>query len=554
MAKYAIGLDYGSLSVRTLLIDIHTGEELATSIYDYDHQVMETELPCGVKLGESWALQHPQDYLNGLYTTIQEVITISQVNPKDIVGIGVDFTSCTILPTKADGTPLCFLPEFEHNPHAYVKLWKHHAAQYCADQLNQTAEQMKEPWLPLYGGKISSEWMIPKIMQIVKEAPEVYDACDRILEAGDWIVWQLTGVEARSACNAGYKGLYHYKNGYPSHAFFKSLDPKMECVVEEKLSTDIHPLGGCAGTITSEVAEKTGLSLDTAVAISIIDAHASVPACKIDGPGTMLMIMGTSTCHMLLSEKEMGVPGTCGIVKDGILPGYFGYEAGQSCVGDHFSWFVKNCLPASYYEQAKEQGMNIHQFLRSKAEKLRVGESGLIALDWWNGVRSVLMDFDLSGLIVGMTLLTKPEEIYRALIEATAYGTRQIIEAFESAGVPVNHLIAAGGIAEKDPMTMQIYADVCKRPIHISGSPQSGALGSAIFGIAAADPKRTGYDNVHQIAHKLGKLKNVVYQPILKNSTIYDSLFAEYQQLHDYFGKDGNQVMKRLKKIKMQYK
>lgn len=550
--KYAIGLDYGTLSVRALLIDIDTGEELGSSVYEYEHGVMETALPSGKKLGESWALQHPQDYINGLCAVVKGVLEQSGVSNQDVVGVGVDFTSCTILPTKADGTPLCLLPQYQDEPHAYVKLWKHHAAQYCADQLNETAEKMGEPWLQLYGGKISSEWLVPKTMQIVKEAPEIYAAADRIIEAGDWLIWQLIGKEVRSACNAGYKALYHHRMGYPSNEFFKALDPQLEHLVEEKLSTDIHPLGSCAGYVTKEAAEMTGLSQGTAVAVGIIDAHASVPACKIDGPGKMLMIMGTSTCHMLLSDKEMGVPGTCGIVKDGILPNSFGYEAGQSCVGDHFSWFIERCLSADYYQEANKRGMNIHKYLREKAEKLAVGQSGLIALDWWNGVRSVLMDFDLSGLLVGMTLQTKPEEIYRALIEATAYGTRQIIEAFESAGVPVNELYAAGGIASKDPMTMQIYADVCNREIRISGSDQSGALGSAILGIAAAGTEQTGYRDVNEVALKLGQLKEVVYRPIPEHVAVYDKLFEEYKQLHDYFGRGGNDVMKRLRQIKIE--
>jgi L-ribulokinase len=549
MSNYSIGVDFGTMSARALIINAETGEELAQSVYEYPHGVMETELPCGKPLGIDWALQDPQDYLEALGHTVKDVIAKSQVSVDEIIGIGIDFTSCTILPVKADGAPLCTLPEFTQEPHAYVKLWKHHAAQYCADILNETAEKTGQTWLSLYGGKISSEWLIPKAMQIAKEAPELYDAADKIIEAGDWVVWQLCGVEARSACNAGYKALWH-DGHYPSKAFFKELDPKLENIVEEKLSTDIKPLGSRAGVITEKSARLTGLKVGTAVAVEIIDAHASVPACKIHNPSKMLMIIGTSTCHMLLSEKEMGVPGTCGVVKDGIIPGYYGYEAGQSCVGDHFSWFIDNCLPASYVEAAKTEGVNIHQYLRKKAENLAVGESGLLALDWWNGVRSVLMDFDLSGMILGMTLQTKPEEIYRALIEATAYGTRQIIEAFETGGVPVNELYAAGGIASKDHMTMQIYADVCNREIRISGSSQSGAFGSAIFGAAAAGFENSGYHDVSEAAEKLGKLKETVYKPIALNVETYKKLFCEYKLLHDYFGCHGNDVMKRLKNLK----
>lgn len=550
MKQYSIGIDYGTLSARALLIDIHTGEELAVSTYDYTHGVMEDCLPCGKKLGDNWALQNPQDYLDALYASVRGVLAQSGVSPEDVVGIGVDFTSCTILPTKKDGTPLCLLPEYAEEPHAYVKLWKHHAAQYCADKLNRIAEERGEGWLALYGGKISSEWMIPKIMQIASEAPNIYAQSDRILEAGDWLVWQLTGKESRSACNAGYKGLWHYKNGYPSREFFGALNPLLENVEAEKLTASVLPLGSCAGYLTREMAQKTGLCEGTAVATEIIDAHASVPACKIGGSKKMLMIIGTSTCHMLLNDEERGVPGTCGIVKDGILPGFFGYEAGQSCVGDHFSWFVENCVPAAYFDDAKAKGMGIHAYLRGKAQRLRPGESGLLALDWWNGVRSVLMDFDLTGLIVGMNLQTKPEEIYRALIEATAYGTRQIIEAFEAGGVAVEELYAAGGIAVKDPMMMQIYADICGREIKISGSEQSGALGSAMFGAAAAPAALTGYADINEIAGAIGKVREAEYRPVAAHTAVYDRLFAEYKTLNQYFGCGGNDIMKRLKKLR----
>lgn len=551
--KYTIGIDYGTLSARAILLNLKTGEEIAVSEYSYPSGVMEEYLPSGKKLGIDWALQNPNEYVDAACQTIQDILQKSKVSPKDIIGVGIDFTSCTILPVKKDGTPMCNIDKYKEEPHAYVKLWKHHAAQYCADILNETAQKMGEEWLKLYGGKISSEWLIPKAMQIVKEAPEIYEQCDRIIEGGDWIVWQLCGQEARSACNAGYKALWHHEKGYPSKEFFKALDPKMEHIVEEKLSCDIKPLGACAGYLTKEMAQKTGLSEETAIAVGIIDAHASVPACKINQAGKMLMIIGTSTCHMLLSEEEKGIEGTCGIVKDGILPGYYGYEAGQSCVGDHFGWFVEHCVPYQYYLDAKEKNINIHTYLMEKAEKLQVGESGLLALDWWNGVRSVLMDFDLSGMIIGFTLRTKPEEIYRALIEATAYGTRKIIEAFEAGGVPVNELYAAGGIASKNPLAMQIYTDVCKKEIRISGSKQSGALGSAILGAVAAGEEKSGFKSVEEAVLKLGKLDDIVYQPIKKNVDIYEQLYQQYLKLHDYFGRGQNDSMKKLKTIKNKY-
>lgn len=554
MAKFSIGVDFGSLSGRAVLVNVENGQELADAVLDYPHAVMDSELPDGTKLGVDWALQHPQDYLDVLSTTIPQVMEKAGVVAEDVIGLGIDFTACTVLPVKADGTPLCFLEEYQSNPHAYIKLWKHHAAQKHANKLNETAEQMGETFLKRYGGKISSEWMVPKVWQILEEDEALYHDMDFFIEAADWVVWQMTGVQTRNSCTAGYKAIYHKQTGYPSKEFFKALDERLENFVEEKLNCPITPLGSKAGEITESAAKLTGLKVGTAVAVANVDAHVCVPAVKIDGPGKMLAIMGTSTCHILMSDQEKMVPGMCGVVEDGVLPGFYGYEAGQSCVGDHFAWFVDNCLPAAYYDDAKVKGMNIHRYLREKAEVLKPGESGLVALDWWNGNRSVLVDVDLTGMMLGMTLATKPEEIYRALIEATAYGTRKIIETFEENGVPVNEFYASGGISQKDPMTMQIYADIIKKPIKIAGSTQGPALGSAIFGAVAAGKANGGYDSVFEAEDVMGNLKEVEYHPIAENSAVYDKLYAEYNILHDYFGRGANDVMKRLKQLKIEVK
>ena len=550
MGKYTIGIDFGSLSGRALLLDISIGEEMASSVYEYPHGVMDKELPSGEKLESDYALQHPMDYLEVLYHTIPQVIKSSDVNPKDIVAIGTDFTACTMIPCKADGTPLCFLDEYKHNPHAWVKLWKHHAAQYEANRLNEIAEQRGEEWLKNYGGKISSEWAIPKLMQICDEAPEIYNAMDRWIEAADWIVWMMTGIETRNSCTAGYKAIWNKRKGYPSKEFFKALNPMLENCVEEKLGKVITPLGESAGTITPEFADKTGLSEGTVVSIGNVDAHVCVPSVSIDGPKKMLAIIGTSTCHILMGEEEKQVPGMCGVVEDGVMPGLFGYEAGQSCVGDHFAWLVDNCVPERYHKEAKAKGMDIHQYLTTLAEKQRAGESGLLALDWRNGNRSVLVDADLTGCMLGMTLSTKPEEMYRALIEATAYGTRMIVENFRDNGVEVEEFYASGGIAVKNEMAMQIYSDVLNMPVKIAGSAQGPALGSAIFASVAAGKENGGYDSVFEAARKLGKVKDKYYSPIKENAEVYDRLYAEYKKLHDYFGRGENNVMKTLKKIK----
>jgi L-ribulokinase len=550
-SKYTIGVDFGTESGRAVLVDIDNGKEIASSVYPYSHSVIDEKLPdSDIRLEDDWALQDPEDYLRTFQNTIPAVLRISGVKPEDVIGLGIDFTACTMLPVKADGTPLCVLPQFRKNPHAWVKLWKHHSAQPEADNINQTARDMQEGWLDRYGGKISSEWFFSKALQIANDDPALYAAADRLIEAADWVVWRLTGKETRNSCTAGYKAIWSKREGFPSTKFFKALNPLMENIIKEKMSTDIVPIGQKAGGLSVEAARWTGLLPGTAVAVANVDAHVAVPAATVTRPGTMVMIMGTSTCDMVLGTEEHIVPGMCGYVEDGIIPGYFGYEAGQSCVGDHFAWFVENCVPASYQQEAADRKLDIHKLLEEKASKLKPGESGLLALDWWNGNRSVLVDVNLTGMMLGMTLATKPEEIYRALIEATAYGKRIIIETFQKNGVPINELVACGGLPEKNPLLMQIYADVIGVPLKISASKQTPALGSAMFGAVVAGKAAGGYDNIVDAAKAMSSIKDVVYRPIAENQKVYEKLYSEYVILHDYFGRGANDVMKRLKAIK----
>jgi L-ribulokinase len=551
--KYSVGVDFGTESGRAVLVDITDGREVATAVYPYQHGVIDEHLPISerdIQLEPDWALQDPQDYIRTFQNAVPAVLQQSGVDPADVIGIGIDFTACTMLPVRKDGVPLCMLPEFREQPHAWVKLWKHHAAQPEADHINETARRMGQPWLERYGGKISSEWFFSKVLQILNEAPHIYQAADRMLEAADWVVWQLTGVETRNSCTAGYKALWSKRDGFPEPAYFEALDPRLAQVVDAKMLRDILPIGQRAGGLTGQAAQWTGLRPGTAVAIANVDAHVAVPAATVTEPGRMVMIMGTSICHMVLGTEEHMVPGMCGYVEDGIIPGFFGYEAGQSCVGDHFAWFVENCVPAAYEREAQERKLDIHALLEGKAAALKPGESGLLALDWWNGNRSVLVDVDLTGLLIGATLATRPEEIYRALVEATAYGTRVIIEAFEKHGVPIHELVACGGLPEKNKLLMQIYADVTGKPIRVTASKQTPALGSAMFGAVAAGRAAGGYDSIFDAARSMAHLKDEAYHPIPQNQAVYESLFAEYVCLHDYFGRGENNVMKRLKKIR----
>lgn len=542
---YTIGVDFGTLSGRAALVDAADGAEIAEAVFEYPHAVMDSQLPSGAKLPPDWALQHPQDYLDTLAHTIPALFERSAVKPEDVKGIAIDFTASSPMPTQSDGRPLCFLDAFKDEPHAYVKLWKHHAAQPQADQINAVASDMGETWLPRYGGKISSEWFFSKLLQILQERPDIYEQMDRFIEAADWVIWQLTGIETRSACIAGYKAMAQ-DDGFPSTAYFKALHPAFEHVVDEKMGRQLAPLGAKAGQLTPQMAKRIGLPAGIAVAVANVDAHVTAPAVKATDPGVMVMIMGTSCCHIMSATALKEVDGMCGAVKGGVIPGLYGYEAGQSAVGDIFAWYVENAVPPDYHQAAERAGLGLHQYLEREAARQKVGEHGLIALDWWNGNRSTLVDVDLSGMMLGMTLATRPPDIYRALIESTAFGTRMIIEAFETQGIEVKELVAAGGLPEKNALLLQIYADVTGRAIKLAGSAQAPALGSAMHAAVAAGI----YPNIQAAADKMGKLKDDLVAPIAANQAMYNRLFAEYKRLYDYFGRGANDAMKTLKAIK----
>lgn len=551
--KYTVGVDFGSLSARAVVVSLENGEVISSSVKDYNDGVIDEKLPkTEIKLGDNWALQNPNDYYDCFIDTVSKAVreAVNKISKDDIIGVSIDFTSCTVLPVKKDGTPLMNLPQFHDNPHAWVKLWKHHAAQGQADRLNAIARKRKEKWLPYYGGKISSEWLFPKLMQIAEEAPEVYKAMDRFIEATDWLIWQITGKEVRNATTAGYKAIWNAKTGFPSKDFFKELNPLMENVIEEKIGTKFYPVGTKAGELIEEVSKKTGLNKGIAVAVGNVDAHVSVAPTGVIKPGIMLNIMGTSTCDITLGDKEIAVPGMCGVVKDGAVPGYYAYESGQNAVGDIFAWFVKNSVPESYFKEARDRNINIHELLEEKAKKLKIGESGILALDWWNGNRSVLVDTDLTGLIIGMDLETKPEEIYRALIEATAFGKRLIIDTFEKNDIPINYLTVCGGLPHKNQMLNQIYADVTGKEIFISEQLQAPAIGAAMFAAVAAGKEQGGFDSIEEASKKMTRLKEESVKPIPKNVKKYEAIYREYVKLHDYFGRGENDVMKRIKKIK----
>jgi L-ribulokinase len=543
--QYVVGIDFGTLSGRAVVVRVSDGVELGSATHDYAHGVMDSVLAStGAGLPPEWALQVPSDYVDVLKQAVPLAVANAGIDAGSVIGIGTDFTACTMVPTLADGTPLNQLPEFAGNPHAYVKLWKHHAGQPQADRINELAASRGEPWLARYGGLISSEWEFAKGLQLLEEAPELYERMDHWVEAADWIVWQLTGRYLRNACTAGYKGILQDGN-YPSSDFLAALNPAFAGFVTDKLEHEIGQLGASAGTLTAQAAAWTGLPEGIAIAVGNVDAHVTAPAARATQPGQMVAIMGTSTCHVMNSDVLVEVPGMCGVVDGGIVSGLYGYEAGQSGVGDIFAWYVKNQVPASYYTDAAAKGLSIHEHLTELIETQPVGGHGLIALDWNGGNRSVLVDAELSGLLLGQTLATRPEEVYRALFEATAFGTREIVEAFGASGVPVTEFIVAGGLL-RNPFLMQVYSDVLRLPLSIIASEQGPALGSAIHAAVAAG----AYESVLAAGEAMGKVDRAVYEPDPARADAYDALYSEYRALHDYFGRGGNDVMHRLKAMR----
>ena len=545
MGKYAVGIDFGTLSCRAVVLDLETGAEAGSAEYVYPHGVMERRLPCGTVLGKDFALQDPRDYVEGLSESVKSAVSASGASASDIIGMGVDFTSSTVLALKKDGAPLCFDEKYKSRPHAYAKLWKHHGAAREADMFLKTAKERGERFLGYYGGGISPEWMLPKMLETFINDRDAYDETDVFAEGGDYITRLLTGEKNAGKAGVGFKSFYNDEDGYPSKEYFSAVYPGFGDTVLEKLPRVIKLPGEAAGYMNKEGSNLTGLREGTPVASFVLDAHAALPASGAAGPGKMLLIMGTSTVQVISCEENKLIPGISGIVKDGIVPGLYSIETGQSSTGDLYDWFTKNCVSGEYVSEAESRGISLHSLLTEKCSRLSPGASGILALDWWNGNRSVLQRAEMSGLMIGMTLTTAPEEMYRAALEATAFGSRIIFENLENGGVPASEIIASGGIPLKNPFLVQMYSDVFKRPISVSPVKQPGAFGSALYGAVAG-----GYfTSITEASDKLGARPVKTYYPNVENSKIYDLLFDEYVKLHDYFGRGGSEVMRRLREI-----
>lgn len=543
----AIGFDFGTESVRVVVVGVSNGRVVAQASRDYAHGVIDKELPDGnVKLPPDYALQHPQDWLSDSAAACKEAVTASGVSLDEIVGIGVDFTSCTMMPSFADGTPVCLFERFGRVPLAYPKLWKHHGAKAETDRINAVARERKEPWLDRYGGTIGIEWFFPKVLETLNHEPGVYDITDVWLEAGDWFVWQLvdgpfpkcsTKNLSRSTCQAGYKAQWNRETGFPSPEYFAAVHPKMRNVVSEKMPGRLVAPGVKAGQLSEAAAELFGLRAGIPVSAAIIDAHAGVPGAGVADAGTMVLVMGTSSCHMMNATTDATIPGVAGVVQDGILPGFFGYETGQASVGDAFAWLVET------FDLS-------HGDLNKKAALMPPGSRGVLALDWLNGCRTPLMDGRLSGAFVGITLNTEPAQLYRALMEATAFGVRWIVETIESAGTPVDRFVASGGLPVKSPLLMQIYADVLDREIKLAESDQSVALGAAILGVLASGINGSGPEAAQRTIGAMARQRHdLVYRPNASAVAQYQKLYKMYRTLAD---KDGAvaRTMRELRDLK----
>ncbi|MBE6582890.1 MAG: ribulokinase [Ruminococcaceae bacterium] len=538
MAKYVIGIDYGTLSARAVLADTSDGRVLSSCEYIYPHGVMNEKDICGSEPSVRTALAHPDDYIEALTSTVKGVLSESGVLPEEVVGLSIDATSSSVLPILNDGTPLASLKEFSSDPHAYIKLWKHHGGEEQADRMTRVAMSRGEEWLNSYGGTVSAEWALPKMLETLERSPKVYNAAEKYSEIGDWLVSLLTGTERRSACQAGYKSMY--QDGYPSEEYLNEVAPTFSSVLD-KLKGEVVPPGTAIGYINENGEKLTGLKIGTAVSASAIDAHSALPAAKAVSDGDLTLIIGTSGCHILISKTDAPIKGICGKVMGGVVPDYRAYETGQSCVGDMFAWFINNCLPESYKKKAREEGIGDFDYLNLLAEKLDIDSIGLLVLDWWNGNRSPYVDYDLSGLMIGMTLMTKPEEIYHAMLSSIAYGTRRMVELYEEGGVKVERVFAVGGIPLKNPLLMQIMADVLGKSISVVDSKQAGAKGSAIYAAAAAEI----YPDVEGAAEKMGDDCAAVYNPNPEAHAKFTRLYNMYVELSDGFAKSD--VMKRLR-------
>lgn len=531
---------------------MENGELAATAENRYRSGVISGEMKHNpIRLPDQWFLQDPDDWMESMCAVSRQMLKDSGIHPEDVLGVGTDFTSCTLLPIRADGEPLCRLESFRDNPNAWPKLWKHHGAQKYAERIERYAKE-HTVWLKEYfGNSVSSEWVFPKMMQVAEETPEVYRAADYFIEAVDYIPFLLTGHLYRNRGVLGVNAFWIEGRGYPDGEFCRNLHPLMEDAAERKLAGIFAKPGDCAGHLTKEMSERLGLTADAVAAVGHSDGAVAGCGAGVNESGSMILVMGTSTCHQMMTREFHSFDGVCSIAADGMIPGLYGYESGQPATGDLFQWFADNFVPAKYVVQASMEEKSLLEYLGDLAQKLNPGESGLVALDWFNGNRSILSDYHLSGAVVGLTLQTKPEEFYRALVEANLYGSRRILENYEEHGIDIKYLYAVGGIALKSPWIMQMCADVFKRDVMVPQFDNVPARGAAACAAVAVGNEygEAGCKDFEETSRRLIPKERLVYRPDEDRGRLYDRVYHYYRELHDRFGCDDS-FMRGLREIR----
>ncbi|MGD6886517.1 ribulokinase [Staphylococcus shinii] len=527
---YSIGIDYGTASGRVFLVDTSNGDIISTYIKEYQHGTISESLN-GKPLPHNYFLQHAEDYTSILEEGVKHVLAESNVSSDSVIGIGVDFTSCTIVFLDEDFKPLHLNPALKDNPHSYVKLWKHHGAQDEATQMKKVSDEINPSWLDYYGHSVNSEWMIPKILEVKHKAPEILKQTAYIMEAGDYLVSLLTDKNIRSNCGIGFKGFYNEDDGF-NYDFFEAVDPELPAIVKNKCEAPVVPIGESAGNLSEYYQQLWGLSVNVQISPYIIDAHSGVLGVGAIEQGEFTPVIGTSTCHLMLDPKQEPIPAITGSVKDAIIPGLYAYEAGQAAVGDLFNYSAE-LAPKAIADQAEQQGISIFEYLEQLASEIPIDEQHVTVLDWHNGNRSILSDSHLTGSIFGLTLQTPFEMIHRAHIESTAFGTKMIMQQFENNNIPVHTVYAAGGIPIKSELLVDIYANVLNKEIVVIDSSNATALGAAMLAANVGGAYVTLKEAVQQMKQPIYYRK----QPEPEKVKKYEILFQRYKSLHDLLGK-----------------
>ncbi len=545
---YTLGIDCGTQSARAVIVRVSDGSIVSESDMAYPHGILTEKLPDGTGLPKGFVLSMAEDYLEVLPAIVQEAMRRAGIRAENLIGIGVDATSCTVVPCMADGTPLALMQEYRQNPHGYIKLWKHHNVKEQAERIEALARKRGEKFLSYYGGMVSCEWMLPKVLQIYEEDRQIFHKTAHYVDLCDWLTWRLTGILTRSVNSAGFKGLWSAEEGDISQDFLNGLHQGFGSAYYEKvLDGPIFLSGACCGRLCPAAARWLGLSAGTAVSSGMMDGHASVVSLGMKRAGEMAVIVGTSNSIPLLADHLTAIEGFCGVVRDGIIPGFYGYTAGQISTGDMLDWYISNIVPARYEEEAKRREMTLHGLLAEKAGISCPEKNPLTILDWWNGNRSVLCNQQLSGAIWGLTMATRPEEIYCAMLQGIACGTRVIMERGRACGIQIDRVFACGGIPRKNPFFMQQYANILDMPVYAADEAHSSAHGSAVCAAAAAGEERGGYAGLVQAMERMHINDLTEYRPQREHAADYERIYQRYCDLYWLLGSRSREALASVK-------